>query len=83
MNENRKSLSCCITAAVLGALAGATVLFFSNEKNRQKTKKALTDVGDEANAKLAELKVVVDDANKQTKGKIATNLRSLAKQLDK
>jgi hypothetical protein len=83
MNENRNSLSCSLLAAAFGAIAGATIVFFSNEKNRQKAAKAISDVNEDAQAKLTELKEVVDKANKQTKGKIAANLKSLAKQLEK
>ena len=83
MDKNKKSLHSGFIGAVLGALTGAAVVFFADEKNRKKVKKAVVDVEDETKNKLAELKTVVDKTNKQTRKKIAVNLRNLAKQLDK
>ena len=83
MDRNRKSLSSGIIGVVLGAITGAAVVYFSDEKNRRKVKQAVVGIEDDAKNKIAELKTVVNNANKQTKRKIAVNLRNFAKQLDK
>ena len=83
MDKNKKCLQSGLIGAVLGALTGAAVVFFADEKNRRKVKKAVIDIEGEAKNKLTELKTVVDKANKQTRKKMAVNIRNFAKQLDK
>lgn len=67
---------------VLGALAGAVAVYLMSDENRTALKQKALDVNDEATKKLAELKDVVQGAEKGSKKKLATNLRKMAEQLE-
>lgn len=82
---NRKeggAFSAGFLGAIIGVISGAALIFFSDPKNRQKAKRLVENVEDEANEKLEELRGVVDTANKTSRKKLARNLRSLAGQLE-
>ena len=71
-----------IFSAVIGLMAGATAVFFSDKKNRARVRKSVGDMQNQANSKLEEFTGLMSDASTANRKKMATNLRKMAKQLD-
>lgn len=81
-NGGNSPLSAGLLGAMIGVMAGASAVFFSDRRNREKVRDAVLDMETRANLKLDELKEVAAGTEVQSKKKLASNLRSLATQLD-
>ena len=68
--------------AFLGAVFGASFVYFSNPDNRAKVKERVKTVEGDAQVKLAELKDSVGKASLTSKKRMAGNLRKFADQLE-
>ncbi len=81
-NGGTSPLSAGLLGVIIGAMAGASAVFFSDRSNREKVRDAVLDMEARANLKLDELKEVAAGTEAQSKKKLASNLRILATQLD-
>ena len=81
-NGGTSPLSAGLMGAIIGVMAGATAVFFSDRRNREKVRDAVLDMEERANLKLDELKKIAAGTEAQSKKKLASNLRNLATQLD-
>ena len=81
-HRGQSPLSAGITGALIGVIVGATAVFFSDKKNRDKVKEAIIDFEDHTNQKLEELKLAANSANEESKKKLAANLKKVATQLE-
>lgn len=81
-NNGPSPLSAGLFGAMIGIMAGATAVFFSDRRNRERVREAVLNIEDQANQKLDEIREVATGAEQQSKKKLATNLRRLATQLD-
>ena len=81
-NGRPNPFSVGIFGALIGLLTGATVVYFSDRKNRVRVRRAIGDLETQAKAKLNEFSGILEDANTTSRKRMATNLRSMAKQLD-
>lgn len=83
MNQNNNSaVKAGIFGVLAGMVAGATLVFFAEPKNRAKVRDGIDQLDSDAKKKLSELKSSVSGANSKTKKALAKNLKTFADQLE-
>jgi len=81
-NGGASPLSAGLIGALIGVIAGASAVFFSDRRNRKRVRDAVLDMEESANLKLDELKEMAAGTEAQGRKKLAGNLRRFATQLD-
>ncbi|MFC1649795.1 hypothetical protein ACFL2C_03745 [Patescibacteria group bacterium] len=83
MNRNDNSAARAgVLGAVLGMMAGATIVFLSDARNRSRIREGLNQMDSDARKQLDDLKASVGSASVQTKKLLAKNLKTFANQLE-
>ncbi len=83
MNQNNNSAAKAgIMGAVVGMIAGASLVFFAEPKNRDRIKSSVDQLDADAKKKLSDLKSSITGANSKTKRALARNLKTFADQLE-
>lgn len=83
LNQNNNSAAKSgIIGMVLGMVAGASLVFFAEPKNRTRIKDGVDQLDSDARNKLSDLKSSVAGANSKTKKALARNLKTFAQQLE-
>ena len=84
MAEHKKSgIGGLFTAGLLGAVAGAATVFFSQEKNRKLTKKLVDNTKKIGAEKLAQAKEELNKVKKTSAKKLVEKLDEAQKKLEK
>ena len=71
-----------LIAAVVGAVAGAAAVIFSDKKNRDKVVKATGDLKDKGEKKLGEIGQKAVDLKDEGRDKLVSGLESAKKKLE-